>query len=47
MASAQGLNIRAILPKIPRIPITSAIAPPTVKIIPKTLIITKMFWLGD
>ena len=37
MANAQGLNARARLPKIPRIPITRAIAPPTVKTIPKIL----------
>lgn len=39
MVSAQGLNISAILPKIPKTPITSAIAPPMVIIIAKTLII--------
>ena len=43
MANAQGLIPIEILPEIPRIPITSAIAPPMVKIIPKILIIINSF----
>lgn len=43
MVKAQGLRIKATLPNIPRTPITKAMAPPTVIINPKTLIISIKF----